>query len=93
MKVGHAYLLHAGDWHTFVFRVVAQSGPFTYYVEKLSKISETNNGDNWHLLAKGDTKARKAATYLHYEDDPEDPHEVPLTIAAFHWEGKVPQEW
>lgn len=88
MTVGKAYLIHCGDWHTFVGRVVKQVGPFTYEMEKCSKIADTNNGDNWEELAAGNAKARKAATYKHYTT----PTLVVLTIGAFEWVGKVPQE-
>lgn len=88
MEIGQAYLLFCGDWHAFVGRVVAQIGPFTYRLESVSKIAETNNGDNWEKLAAGDKQERKRATYRHYTT----PAVVPLTIAAFEWTGKLPQE-
>lgn len=88
MEVGKSYLFFCGDWHAFVGRVVSQTGPFTYQLEQASKISDTNNGDNWHTLASGDKAARKRATYQHYTT----PVFIPLTIAAVEWEGKLPQE-
>ena len=88
MEIGEAYLIHCGDWHTFVGRVVAQTGPFTYRLESVSKVCETNNGDNWHDLAAGVQTARKKAKYEHYTT----PVILPLTIAAFLWVGKTPQE-
>lgn len=88
MEIGQAYLVHCGDWHTFVGRVVAQIGPMTYKLEAVSKISDTNAGDNWHKLAEGDKKARDAATYVHFKT----PCVIPLAIAAFEWVGKLPQE-
>lgn len=88
MEVGKAYLVHCGDWHTICGRVVRQVGPFTYLMEGVSKIAETNNGDNWHDLAAGDAEARKAATYRHYKTIAI----VPLSILAFEWIGKLPQE-
>jgi hypothetical protein len=57
-------------------------------MEKVAKISETNSGDCWHLLAAGDAKKRAAATYVHYETTAI----VPLVIVAFEWLGKLPQE-
>lgn len=88
MEIGKAYLIHCGDWHTFVGRVVRMVSPVVYVMESVSKIRDTHNGDNWHQLAAGDTKARKDAEYEHYKT----PMAVPLTIAAFLWEGKTPQE-
>lgn len=88
MEVGEAYLVHCGDWHTFVGRVVAVVAPGVYKMEKVSKIQNTNAGDNWHLLTAGDEAARKAATYAHYTT----PGNLPLVIACFEWVGKLPQE-
>jgi hypothetical protein len=88
MEVGEAYLIHAGDWHTFVGRVVRQVGPVTYELEKVSKVYDTHAGDNWEALAAGDEEARKAAEYRHYTTAAV----LPLAIAAFKWAGKLPQE-
>jgi len=88
MEIGKAYLVHVGDWHTFVGRVVAQTGPMTYRLESVSKVCETNDGDNWHELAAGNTAARKKAKYEHYRT----PVILPLSIAAFEYVGKTPQE-
>ena len=88
MEVGKAYLVHCGDWHTICGRVVRQTGPFTYLLEKVSKIAETKGGDNWEKLAAGDRKARKAADYKHYNTHAV----VPLNVLAFEWMGKLPQE-
>lgn len=88
MEPGKCYLIHCGDWHTFVGRVVRQVGPLTYLLESVSKIKETNNGDCWHALAAGDADLRKAASYEHYTTAAV----VPLTIAAFEWVGAPPQE-
>jgi hypothetical protein len=88
METGKAYLIHCGDWHTFVGRVVRQVGPSTYLLEGCSKISETNNGDVWFDMAAGDKKLRKAATYVHAKT----PLVIPLVIAAVLWEGKTPAE-
>lgn len=87
MEPGKAYLIHCGDWHTFVGRVAAQVGPYTYRLEKVSKVRNTNNGDVWEQLCAGDKRLRKAATYAHYKSAI-----LPLTVAAFEWVGKVPQE-
>jgi hypothetical protein len=88
MRVGKAYLVHCGDWHTFVGRVTAQTGPHAYEMGSVSKISETNNGDCWHALAAGDKRLRRAARYEHYTTTAV----IPLVIAAFEWLGATPQE-
>ena len=88
MEIGKAYLVHCGDWHTICGRVVRQVGPFTYLLTAVSKIHETNDGDNWEKLAAGDAAARKKATYRHYTTDAV----VPLNVLAFEWLGKLPQE-
>lgn len=88
MEIGKAYLVHCGDWHTFVGRCVGMISPVVYLMEGVSKICETNNGDNWHLLAAGDEAARKKATYAHYTTN----MVVPLAIGAFEWLGRTPQE-
>lgn len=88
MEVGKAYLIHCGDWHTFCGRVVKQVGPSTYKLTKVSKISETNNGDCWEELASGDKRLRSACTCRHYTTDAV----LPLSIIAFEWIGKLPQE-
>ncbi len=86
MEPGKCYLIHGGDWHTFCVRVVRQVGPMTYLCDCVSKVSETNNGDVWHMLAGGDEAARKRATYAHYDT----PAVLPLTIVAFEWVGDLP---
>lgn len=88
MQAGKAYLMFCGDWHTFVGRVVRQVAPFTYEMESVSKVAETNNGDCWEKLADGDKRLRKACTYRHHKGLVI----FPLTIAAVEWEGKTPQE-
>jgi hypothetical protein len=88
MEPGMAYLVHCGDWHTFVGRCVKQVGPMTYLFESVSKVVETNAGDNWEKLAAGDKQARKQATYAHYKTAAT----VPLSIIAFEWTGATPQE-
>lgn len=88
MEIGKAYLIHCGDWHTFVGRVVEQIGPMTYGMECVSKIAETNNGDCWESLAAGDERLRAACDYRHHTT----PGVFPLGIAAFEWVGKLPQE-
>ena len=89
MRIGEQYLVHCGDWHTFVGRVVAQVGPGTYEMEKVSKVAETNNGDCWEELAAGNEDLRRRAAYKHYKTLAV----IPLVIAAFVWVGKLPQEW
>lgn len=88
MEVGKAYLIHGGDWHTFVGRVVRQCGPLLYELEKVSKL-DTNSGDSWHLLAAGDERLRRGCTYFHSKTA----CFLPLTIFAQEWVGQVPQEW
>ena len=88
METGKAYLVHCGDWHTIVGRVVAQVGPFTYRMESVSKIAETNNGDCWEKLAEGDRALREACNYKHYKVVAI----VPLNVLCFEWVGKTPQE-
>lgn len=88
MRIGKNYLVHCGDWHTYIGRVVAQLGPGTYEMVSVSKVSETNNGDCWHDLAAGDERLRGAAEYRHYETKAV----IPLSIAAFEWVGDLPQD-
>lgn len=86
MEPGQAYLIHCGDWHTYCGRCVRQVGPLAYRFDLLSKIDNTNGGDNWHELAAGDTQARSRAAYLHYDVAAV----IPLSIAAFEWRGELP---
>jgi hypothetical protein len=88
MRIGRNYLCHLGDWHTFVGRCTEQIGPLTYVLQNASKIANTNNGDNWHLLAGGDKRARQQATYIHYTTEVI----VPLSIAAIEWVGELPKQ-
>ena len=88
MEIGKNYLVHCGDWHTFVGRVVKQVGPGTYLMEKVSKIAETNNGDCWEQLCEGNETLRAACSYKHYKVRAV----TPLVIIAFEWLGKLPQE-
>jgi len=88
MEVGNRYLVHCGDWHTIVGKVIAQIGPATYKMEYVSKVVNTNNGDCWEELAAGNEEARKEATYKHYKVVAI----VPLSILAFEWVGLLPQE-
>lgn len=87
MEIGKAYLVHCGDWHTFVGRVVSQQSAYVYTMYMVSKVVDTHGGDNWEELAMGDKKARKAAEYRHYGRAV-----IPLTVVAFEWEGALPQE-
>lgn len=87
MIIGKNYLFHCGDWHTFVGRFVRFSGGLLCELEQVSKIENTNNGDNWHELAKGNNEARAAASYIHYDT----PAFVPVSIAAFEWFGDLPK--
>jgi hypothetical protein len=86
MKIGRNYLCHLGDWQTFVGRCTEQIGPLTYVLHDVSKIANTNDGDNWHKLAGGDKNARQQATYAHYTTEVI----VPLSIAAIEWVGELP---
>jgi len=89
MQIGKAYLVHCGDWHTFVGRLVEASTPLLYRFESVSKISDTNNGDCWFDLASGeDKKMRAGATYVHCKQSVL----LPVSIAAIEWAGKTPQE-
>ena len=90
MEIGKAYLIHCGDWHTFVGRVEAQIGPYTYRFGKgtSSKIHDTHNGDNWGDLAAGDTAARKVAEYRHDKTL----RTVVLNLTCCEWVGKTPAE-
>lgn len=87
MEVGKAYLIHCGDWHTFVGRIVRQTGPFTYVMTSCSKL-DTRDGDVWHLLAAGDKRRRKNAEYWHDKTE----RLVVLSITALEWIGETPQE-
>lgn len=89
MEIGLAYLIETVDWFGWVGRVSRQVGPWEYEFVSVSKIAETNHGDNWHDLAVGDEAARKAASYKHYK--------VPVilgmgVVAKILWVGKTPQE-
>lgn len=88
MTPGKNYLIHCGDWHTFVGRLVQQSTPLLYEFESVSKIKETNNGDCWHDLASGNQGLREAASYEHYKTSTF----IPVSIAAFEWVGLLPQD-
>lgn len=89
MRVGHTYLIHLGDWHTFVGRVKEQLGPLTYALESASKVDLEHIGDRWDDLCKGrDAELRANARYWHYEGEVV----VPLSIVAIQWHGKTPQE-
>ena len=87
MEIGKAYLIHCGDWHTFVGRVVRQCGPFTYVMDSCSKL-DTQQGDIWHDLAAGDERRRKACSYWHDKGE----RIVVLSITCVEWKGKTPQE-
>lgn len=67
VEIGKCYLVISVDWFAWVGRVVRQVGPFEWEFESCSKISETNNGDNWQSLCEGNKAARKAASYQHYK--------------------------
>lgn len=87
MEIGKIYLIHCGDWHSFVGRVVRQTGPFTYVMSSCSKL-DTQNGDVWHKLCAGDKRLREACRYWHSKGE----RIVVLSITAEEWEGETPQE-
>ena len=89
MDQGKAYLVHAGDYHTFCGRMVEQTTPLLYRFENVSKIRQTNNGDCWDELAAGDEEKRKACDYRHFKTA----CELPISIIAVEWVGELPQEW
>ena len=86
MRVGKNYIVHCGDWHTFVGRCNELVGSLVYEMVEVSKIDDTRQGDNWHDLAANKGNARRQASYLHYDT----PMCVPLSIAAFEWVGELP---
>lgn len=87
MKPGKNYLIHAGDWHTFVGRFVEQVSPLLYRFEQVSKISDTNNMDNWQDLCSDKGNARSEASYKHYDVAAT----LPISIIAFDWIGDLPK--
>jgi hypothetical protein len=89
MRVGQAYLIHLGDWHTFVGRVKEQLGPLTYALESASKVDIEHLGDMWQELCDPKrSQIRTDAFYWHYTGEVI----VPLSIAAIEWHGPTPQE-
>jgi uncharacterized protein (DUF1330 family) len=87
MQHGKNYLVHCGDWHTFVGKFVRFVSPSIAEFESVSKIRETRNGDNWNKLASGDQSARDACDYQHYTT----PTFLPISIAVFEWVGELPR--
>ena len=88
MEPGKTYLVHCGDWHTFVGRCAGMISPVVYLMESVSKVDNTNAGDCWQELCLEGSQQRRRAAYIHYKTR----MVVPLTIAAFEWQGKTPQE-
>lgn len=89
MRIGKCYIVHCGDWHSYVGRCSEQIGTGAIFeFDKASKIHETNNGDCWEKLAAGDKQLRAACTYRHHTT----PTVIPLVIAAIEWLGNLPQE-
>lgn len=70
MKQGENYLIHCGDWHTFVGRYLgpSESGPLLYRFEDVVKIRETNNDDCWGELCANEGNLREACDYAFYVD-------------------------
>ena len=86
MRIGQSYLVHLGDWHTFIGRVCDQLGPLTYEMEFASKVDIQNFGDRWHDLCAGDADLRAGATYWHQPGKVV----IPLSIVAMEWAGDLP---
>lgn len=96
MRIGQAYLVHLGDWHTFVGLVSDQLGPLTYEMEFASKVdlegdgstAHPHIGDRWHEFCQGDRTIRRQARYWHQ------PLKivVPLSIVAIEY-AVLPGEW
>ena len=87
MRVGRNYLVHLGDWHTFVGHCGEQLGPLTYALTHASKVDISSAGDRWHdLCAGGDAALRLSATYWHQPGE----CVVPLSIVAVEWFGELP---
>lgn len=94
MEIGQCYLLETVDWFAWVGRVHKQVGPWEYEFDSVSKICETNNGDNWEKLAAGDMESRRKATYRHYRPT-SDGRRLILgmgVVCKIPWEGNTPQE-
>ena len=88
MESGKAYLIHSGDWHSFVGRYVEQTSPLLHKFESVSKIRETNNGDCWGELAADMNGLREAIEVSHIYTS----FELPISIGAMEWVGQTPQE-
>ena len=86
MQIGKNYLIHCGDWHTFVGRFEGFVSPILGKFSNVSKIANTNNGDCWEDLCAGDIDARKKATYKRYPT----PLCCPIAIGCFEWVGDLP---
>ena len=87
MEPGKYYLIHSLDWHTFVGEYAEQVSPLLHRFVAVSKVSNTNNGDNWHELCADEPGTREAATFVHYANSAY----LPISIIAFDWIGKLPQ--
>ena len=92
MIPGNNYLIHSGDWHTWVGTYVKQVTPLLYSFKNLSKIDDTNNGDSWHELVADIGNSRAEATFIHYPNLDEDLYQIPISIIAMPWKGPTPQE-
>lgn len=87
MKIGKRYLVHLGDWHTFVGEVAEQLGPLTYELRWASKVDLTHaGGDVWDRYCAGDADVRAAAQHWHYPGAAV----VPLSIVAMEYTGDLP---
>ena len=91
MEPGKNYLVHAGDWHTFVGEFVEQTTPLLYGFRLVSKVDDTNNGDNWHELVGDVGEARDEATFIDYPQGDE-LYELPVSIIAMPWVGQLPHK-
>lgn len=86
MRVGKNYLIHLGDWHTFVGQVDEQTGPLQYRLICASKVDLSNaGGDVWEKYCAGDEEVRRLARHWHYTGEVV----VPLSIAAIEYHGQL----
>lgn len=87
MITNQNYLIHSAQGHTWVGQFVRQTTATLYLFTNVSKISQTNNDDNWHELAVGNSQAREDASYIHYEVD----MNICIAVCAMDWKGDLPK--
>lgn len=68
---------------------VAKEMPHGWIVDPCCEVLDTNNGDCWVKLARGDKELRKACTY---GEKIEGGFRVPLVCPSIVWQGKLPVE-